>query len=288
MASSKILDIVMGENGDSEVLSDDKAKTNDFVSSEIEKESAKKTADSIDKSEVIKIVSKRIEHSHYHAYLALNDIMRDGKSWYMVSILLKDEYLGRYLVKRNYYFYPDNKDGARKCFYDLIDEMGGVRKSYYSDDIDIVNIQPEIRRITDNFKGDVNLEQDDLGTTVKRNSMSGHDPNGPHYIRDHQDWAEPDNVKTANSKKGFVKRGSLSDQKKKDVLSSCSQIFVGKEIDSVVANIDDLSAKKKKSDVLTVGSQIIVNGNVDLKAESFKGKGKKSDVLPSSGQIVLA
>jgi hypothetical protein len=144
----------------------------------IKKEAMKK-----DDSEVqsIKIASKKIEDSHYDIDIAKDRITRDGKKVIMVSAYLKEAYLGRYLIKRNYYFLDDNEDDANYVYNDLVAKSNRTKGRYYKEIIGVKGIFPEVKAFLDGVKGDLELDATSIGTTVVREDTRGHEVNGSPY-----------------------------------------------------------------------------------------------------------
>jgi len=129
----------------------------------------------------VKIASKKIKDSHYDIDIAKDMIVSDGKSIIMVSAYVKEAYLGRYLIKRNYYFTSDNENDAEYIYNDLITKAKRTRDRYYSEKIGTKGIFPEVKAFLDGVKGDLELEPTSLGTTVVREDTRGHEVGGSPY-----------------------------------------------------------------------------------------------------------
>ena len=129
--------------------------------------------------EVVKIASKKIQDSHYDIDLAKSSVVHDGKKIILVSFYMREAYLGRYLIKRNYYFLPDNETDATYVFDDLLTKSKRTRDRYYNEKIGVKAIFPEVKAFLDGARGDLELDNDKLGTTVTREDTRGHEVNGP-------------------------------------------------------------------------------------------------------------
>jgi len=118
--------------------------------------------------EQIMFTSKEIEHPHYEVFTCLTTIKKNNKSLIMVSFYMKESYLGRYLIKRNFYFLKKSMGGAKKLYKNFVTETKKTRRDYYDDEI----MHTEIVRLLQNYinesSGDFKSERDSIGTTVKR------------------------------------------------------------------------------------------------------------------------
>lgn len=134
--------------------------------------SLEKTAEtkSGDKQETIHIASKEIKDSHYQVDVSKDTVNREGQDLIMVSVYARESYLGRYLIKRNFFYLPDNNDGADESFKEICAKMNKIKKSYHSGRINIKAVTSEMTRVVQGILSDIKFkEEDDLGTTVKRN-----------------------------------------------------------------------------------------------------------------------
>ena len=57
-----------------------------------------------EKRDEIKIVSKSQKDSHYQIDVSKDLISKDNKKMFMISCYARDAYLGRYLIKRNFFY----------------------------------------------------------------------------------------------------------------------------------------------------------------------------------------
>ena len=134
---------------------------------------------SSDTQEVVKIASKKIQDSHYDIDVAKSSVTENGKKIILVSFYMREAYLGRYMIKRNYYFLPDNEADAEYVYNDLLTKSKRTRDRYYNEKIGIKAIFPEVKAFLDGARGDLEIESDQIGTTVLRENTRGHDINGP-------------------------------------------------------------------------------------------------------------
>jgi hypothetical protein len=132
----------------------------------------------------VKIASKRVEDSHFFIDIAKDTISKKGKSLILVSAYMREGYLGRYMIKRNYFFLPDNDMDASDTYNELLAKAKKVKRRYYEDKIGINGIFPELKAAMDAARGDLEYEDEEkAGTTVYRSKESGHDLAGPPYSR---------------------------------------------------------------------------------------------------------
>jgi len=154
-----------------------------LANTSLNKEAATKNGG--DAEETVKIASKKIKDSHYFFDVAKTAVSRDGKSLIMVSAYMREGYLGRYLIKRNFYFLPDNGKEASEIYESLIKNCRRTRRRYYDDKIGINDIFPEVKAFLDGTRGDFEDEtEDNAGTAFYRNKETGHVAEGPAYIRE--------------------------------------------------------------------------------------------------------
>jgi len=132
-----------------------------------------------DRQETVKIASKRIEDSHYDIDVAKSVIKKGEQSMIMVSAYMREAYLGRYLIKRNYYFLENNEKEADYIFDDLVEKFGRTRARYYDGKIGINGIFPEVKATLDATNGDLQTETEQIGSAYRRDTERGHTVNGP-------------------------------------------------------------------------------------------------------------
>lgn len=122
------------------------------------------------KEETIKIASKEIKDSHYQIDLAKDVVSKNGKKMIMVSAYFRDAYLGRYLIKRNFYYLMNNDEAANETFAELNKKMRMIKSNYYDGRSTIKSIATDVHKVLQGVIADFRFEEEDeLGTTVKRN-----------------------------------------------------------------------------------------------------------------------
>jgi len=124
-----------------------------------------KSSKEIRQSHIV-IVSKNTRDSHYESYIYSFGANKDGKDMQIVSYFMKELYLGRYLIKRNYYFL-DKKD-AESMFEDLESETERVRDEYYDGKYSNSEVPVTIQNYLSDKSGDIEDEENSIGTTVKK------------------------------------------------------------------------------------------------------------------------
>jgi len=121
-----------------------------------------------DKREEIKIVSKHQKDSHYQIDISKDLISKDNKKIYMVSCYARDAYLGRYLIKRNYYFTQDREEFANAAYDEIMIKMASLKDRYYNDVIDVSGIFAQMKKVLDGVVSEIKSEEDSLPTNVNR------------------------------------------------------------------------------------------------------------------------
>ena len=117
----------------------------------------------------IKIASKSIKDSHYQIDVAKDKIKHKGRDVYMVSCYARDAYLGRYLIKRNYFYSMDREASADATYDEINSKMNALKDRYYEEVMDISAIGAQLKQILDGVVSEVEFkEEDSLGTTVSR------------------------------------------------------------------------------------------------------------------------
>jgi len=117
----------------------------------------------------IKIASKEIKDSHYQVDVSKDMISKNGKKLIMISAYIREGYLGRYLMKRNYYYFPKNEKYADDTFAEIVNKVKRIKKSYHEGGIEIKGVTSNVYRIFDGIISDVKFDkEDDLGTNTKR------------------------------------------------------------------------------------------------------------------------
>jgi hypothetical protein len=115
-----------------------------WQSTSIEKNAAKK-----DKSreETIKIASKEVKDSHYHIDVSKDSIEKSGIKLHMASVYARDAYLGRYLIKRNFYYLDDNENSADETFDELTNKIRKIKAKYHGDQCTVNGILTDVKNI---------------------------------------------------------------------------------------------------------------------------------------------
>lgn len=121
-----------------------------------------------DKREEIKIVSKHQKDSHYQIDVSKDLITKNDKKIYMISCYARDAYLGRYLIKRNYYFTQDREDFANAAYDEITLKMASLKDRYYNDILDVSGIFAQMKKILDGVISEIKSEEDSLPTNVNR------------------------------------------------------------------------------------------------------------------------
>jgi len=149
------------------------------ASANIEKTASEKNGSMDD---TVKIASKRVEDSHYFIDVSKDSVNKNGKSLILVSAYMREGYLGRYMIKRNYFFLPDNDTDAQDTYTEIMSKANKIKRRYYDDKIGVNEIFTELKSAMD-ARGDLEFKNEEqIGTTVYRSKESGHDIAGPPYI----------------------------------------------------------------------------------------------------------
>lgn len=121
-----------------------------------------------ERKDEIKIASKSIKDSHYQIDLSKDAISKNGKKIIMVSCYARDAYLGRYLIKRNYFYTMDREVSANEAYDELLVKTNALKDRYYNEIIDVAGISSQIKVILDGVISEIKFEEDSIGTTVSR------------------------------------------------------------------------------------------------------------------------
>lgn len=116
----------------------------------------------------IKIVSKSVKDSHYQVDISKDIIQREGKRMIMVSCYARDAYLGRYLIKRNYFYTEDRNKFADNAYDEILTKVSDIKDRYYNEVIDVNGIFQQIKQSLDGVISELAIKEDSLGTTVNR------------------------------------------------------------------------------------------------------------------------
>lgn len=121
-----------------------------------------------ERKDEIKIVSKSIKDSHYQIDISKDIIQRSGKKMIMVSCYARDAYLGRYLIKRNYFYTEDRNKFADNAYDEILTKCSDIKDRYYQEIIDVAGIFSQIKQSLDGVISEIEIKEDSLGATVKR------------------------------------------------------------------------------------------------------------------------
>jgi hypothetical protein len=111
-----------------------------------------------ERSDEIKIVSKMQRDSHYHIDISKDIIKKNGATIFMVSCYAKDAYLGRYIIKRNFYFTHDREKFADESYDEILKKMKALKNRYYDEVIDVSAITTQMRTILDGVISEIKSE----------------------------------------------------------------------------------------------------------------------------------
>lgn len=128
----------------------------------------------------VKIASTAVKDSHYFMDVSLDPIKKADKSLVMVSFLMREGYLGRYMIKRCFYYLPSNIKEADSTYDELVRKSEGVKKRYLQGDMKPFDVMPQVKAFLDGVRGDFEFKDEDcLGTTVQRGREGYHTAEGP-------------------------------------------------------------------------------------------------------------
>jgi len=130
--------------------------------------SASMNKNSMERKDDIKIVSKSIKDSHYQVDISKDIIQRAGRKMIMVSCYARDAYLGRYLIKRNYFYTEDRNKFADNAYEEILTKVAAIKDRYYNEIIDAHGIFEQIKQSLDGVISEIEIKEDTLGTTVRR------------------------------------------------------------------------------------------------------------------------
>ena len=116
----------------------------------------------------IKIVSKTIKDSHYQVDISKDIIKQKGKEVFMVSCYAKDAYLGRYLIKRNFFYTTDREKFANDAYDEILTKVSSIKDRYYNEIIDVSGIFAQIKQVLDGVISEIKIEEDSIGTNISR------------------------------------------------------------------------------------------------------------------------
>ncbi len=116
----------------------------------------------------IKIVSKHVKDSHYQIDISKDIVKQDGKEVLMISCYAKDAYLGRYLIKRNFFYTPDREKHADNAYDEILTKISAIKDRYYNEIIDVSGIFTQMKQVLDGVISEIKMKEDSLGTNISR------------------------------------------------------------------------------------------------------------------------
>jgi len=123
-----------------------------------------------EKKDDIKIVSKNIKDSHYQVDVSKDIVKQNNKEVIMVSCYARDAYLGRYLIKRNYFYTTDRESSADDTYNEIVTKVGAIKDRYYNEIIDISEVSTQIKKTLDGVISEIEIKEDSIGTNVRRHN----------------------------------------------------------------------------------------------------------------------
>jgi hypothetical protein len=136
-------------------------------SSDLNKQAAIKK-EGKERKEEVKIASKNIKDSHYQIDVSKDFVQKNGSKMIMVSCYARDAYLGRYLIKRNYFYTPDREKFADNAYDEILTKVGEIKDRYYNEVIDVAGIFAQIKKTLDGVISEIQMAEDNVGTNVSR------------------------------------------------------------------------------------------------------------------------
>jgi len=124
------------------------------------KVSSKKTSERHDD---IKIVSKKIKDSHYQFDISKDVVSKDGHKVIMISCYARDAYLGRYLIKRNYFYTRDREEFADRAYDEIMTKIADLKDRYYNEIIEVPEIFAQTKKVLDGVISEIKIEEDTIG-----------------------------------------------------------------------------------------------------------------------------
>lgn len=123
---------------------------------------------SAERHDDIKIVSKSIKDSHYQVDISKDIISKSGKKMFMISCYARDSYLGRYLIKRNYFYTEDREKFANESYEEILTKVGAIKDRYYNEVIDVSEIFAQMKKVLDGVISEIKSEEDSIATNINR------------------------------------------------------------------------------------------------------------------------
>jgi hypothetical protein len=152
----------MTANGD-----DIKDVVNRIAKGSVSKE-ASINKDSKERKDDIKIVSKSIKDSHFQVDISKDIIKQNGQEVFMVSCYARDAYLGRYLIKRNYFYTTDREKEANSSYDEIMTKVASIKDRYYNELIETSAIFTQIKQVLDGVISEIEIKENSIATNIKR------------------------------------------------------------------------------------------------------------------------
>lgn len=127
------------------------------------------TSDSSARSDIVKISSKQVRDSHFDLDISKDVVTHKNQKVFMVSCYMKDAYLGRYIIKRNYFYTMDREAAADDAYNEILKKAKSLKDRYHNDVIKVSAVTTQIKTILDGVISEIEISEDSLGTTVNRN-----------------------------------------------------------------------------------------------------------------------
>ena len=121
-----------------------------------------------DKKEEVKIASKSIKDSHYQIDISKDEIKKSGVKMIMVSCYARDAYLGRYLIKRNFFFTQERENSANDAYEEIVTKAKAIKDRYYNEVIDVNEVFAQVKKTLDGVISEIKMEEDTVGN-IHRN-----------------------------------------------------------------------------------------------------------------------
>jgi len=109
----------------------------------------------------IVIASKELKDSHYQVDITKDTVTRSGKKLILVCAYLRDTYLGRYLIKRNFFYTADNNKDADATYDEMAARFRRIKARYHDDRIPVNSIFVEAKTYLDSVKADIAFNGDE-------------------------------------------------------------------------------------------------------------------------------
>jgi len=86
----------------------------------------------------------------------------------MVSCYARDSYLGRYLIKRNYFYTKDREKSADSTYDEIMTKVAAIKDRYYNELIETPAIFTQIKQVLDGVISEIEIKENSIGTNIKR------------------------------------------------------------------------------------------------------------------------